>query len=163
LLCCTQKPYGCNAEQKRSKSARSSRDTSREASSESEGEDSHSFRKRISGLGVIEEEQEDPLSPRRRAGCSGVGADSTEIATLSGTTMATAEVPYHPLIDKVGRVFDDRVAAFKQSLKRSLQEEMTTVLARLDTLDAELTETKRRAELNKVTKLARGSAALQRC
>ena len=47
-------------------------------------------------------------------------------------------------------MFDDRVAAFKHSLKRSLQEEMTSVRARLDLLDVELKETKRRAELNRV-------------
>ncbi len=43
-----------------------------------------------------------------------------------------------------------RVTDSNESLKRSLQEEMTTVLARVDLLDAELTETKRRAELNRV-------------
>lgn len=146
---------------KKSKSARTSRDTSRdtsrEASSESEGEDGggHVFgRKSFSGLGVIAEEQDaDGATPHsetprgRRSGfCS--GTNSHEMNATS------AAVPYHPLIDKVGKVFDDRVAAFKQSLKRSLQEEMTTVLARVDLLDAELTETKRRAELNRLQRNA---------
>ena len=98
---------------------------------------------------IAEEQDDDEATPHgetprsRRSGfCSGTNSHD-----MNATAAA---VPYHPLIDKVGKVFDDRVAAFKQSLKRSLQEEMTTVLARVDLLDAELTETKRRAELNRV-------------
>jgi len=72
----------------------------------------------------------------------------------SSLSVTKSSAPYHPVVDKMGKIFDCKINSFENSLKKLLQDQLTSVLARIDQLETELKDTKRALDFQQVSSFA---------